>query len=444
MSEIQLVDTTLRDGQQCLWATRMPTREMLAVAEKLGAAGFQAVEVLGPVQVDSCVRYLHEDPWFRLRELRRRMPRVPLQAVIRSACVFGFVLQPQDLNELWVDQVVANGCNRIAAYDGFHDFDNIVDTLTHAKALGCYTVAWLVYSVSPVHTDELYLAKAAEIVRRAPVDEIQIQDIGGLLTPERAATLVPAIKSVVGVRRLSLHTHNLCGLSQRTVLEAVRLGVDTIYTSIAPLADGNAPPSAQRTIHNLRASGHTVDIDDALLGQVSLELEKIASDAQRPLGRVLDYDVRQFEHQVPGGAMSNLCAQLDELGAGHRLPEVLDECARVRRELGYPIMVTPFAQMVVVQATLNTLQGERYLVVPDNVKKYALGAFGKPLAPIDPNVLDRIIDRGSRSIGLALKPLEPVVQRVRREFSDASDEVKLLLHAFPRAWVEALRPEGGP
>lgn len=443
MAKIKLVDTTLRDGQQCLWATRMPRSMMLPIATRLDQCGFHAVELMGAVHFDACVRYLRENPWERMRVMKARMPNTPFQGFLRSGCVLGFDLQPIDINKLWIEQLIANGVERIVGFDGLHDFDNIAEPLRHARELGARTIAWLIYSDSPVHTDELYVAKAKEIIERAGVDEILIQDTSGILTPERTATLVPALRAVVGNRPLGLHSHGLVGMAQRTYLEAARQGIDSLYTCIAPIADGNAPPAVQTTLRNLRHAGHEVELDTDMVEEISDHFTRAALLDDFPLGTPQDFDLVQFDHQMPGGALSNIISQLRQAGMVDRLPEVLAECGRVREELGWPIQVTPFAQFIAVQATLNVLYGDRYAVVPDEVKKYTQGHFGKLLAPVEQNALDRIVERGSRDIAIEPPEREPIVPRLRKRHPNATSDELLLRHSFPTEMVEAaLREEG--
>ncbi len=285
MTEVKIVDTTLRDGHQCLWATRMSTPMMLPVAEKLDRAGFSTLEVMGAVQFDTCVRFLKEDPWARLRALKERITQTPLQALIRSKCALAFELQPDDIACAWVERLMANGIDRFIAFDGLHDLDNLVDSLLHAKKLGAYTTGWLIFSDSPIHTDQLYVEKAREFLDRCKVDALMIEDTSGILTPERAATLVPALKREIGEVSLGLHVHNLVGLAQRTHIEAVKHGVDHIYTCISPIADGNAPPSIQTTARNLRYLGHQVGVDDGLIDEISRHFEAIALAEGQPIGR---------------------------------------------------------------------------------------------------------------------------------------------------------------
>ncbi len=440
MATVRLIDTTLRDGQQCLWATRMSTAMMLPIAQALDGAGFEKVEVFGAVQFDTAVRYLKEDPWERLRLLRARIERTPLQALLRSACVLGFEPQPADLNELWAERLVVNGIRSFVAFDGLHDLDNLKPAIARANSLGVPTTGWLTFSDSPVHTDELYAAKAREFIEDCGAATVMIEDASGVLTPERARTLVPAIKAVIGDRPLGLHSHSLIGLPQRTYLAAAELGVTQLFTCIPPVADGNAPPNVFTTLRNLRASGFDVEVDEAALRPVAGHFEACALRAGMPLGRPQDFDAASLLHQIPGGVLSNLEAQLRTLGQEERLPEVLEECGRVRAELGWPIQVTPFAQLIGVQATLNVVGGgERYSKVPDEVKKYALGYYGKLLSPVDPDILDRIVANGPRTVSETPPAREPIVPRLRKRYPKASDDELLLRYVFKGAEVDQMK-----
>jgi oxaloacetate decarboxylase alpha subunit len=433
---IRIVDTTLRDGHQCLWATRMPTAMMLPIADAFDRAGFWVVEMIGAVQFDACMRFIGENPWHRVRELRRRISG-PFQAILRSNCALNFDRQPVDINELWAELLFRNGVDRIVGFDGLHDYDNTAPALIHAKKLGATTAHWLLYSHSPVHTDELYVRKAREIIDRADVDELIIEDASGVLTPERAATLVPALRAEIGDMPLGLHMHSLVSLPQRTYLEAVKHGVDNLYCCVWPIADGNAPPAVQTTVRNLRYAGYDVTINDVAVDEISRHFESQAFLHDKPVGEVTDFDLAHFDHQIPGGVLSNLGSQLAAVGLEHKLPQVLDECSRVREELGWPIQVTPFAQFMAVQATFNAIHEDRYSVVPDEIKKYALGYFGKPLAPIDPDVMDRIVSRGSKKIALEVTPLEPAVERLRRRYPGMSDEERFLRYSFAEEICES-------
>jgi len=436
MHRIGFVDTTLRDGHQCLWATRMSTPMMAPVLEHMDRAGFDAVELMGAVHFDACVRYLGENPWDRLRLFNAAFRRTPRQAIVRSKCALRFDLEPDDINRLWHERLIAAGIERIIGFDGLHDLDNLEDGLVYAKGLGAYTQGWLIFSESPVHTDALYAARARAFLDRCRVDAIIIEDTSGILTPERAETLIPALRAEIGDDvPLGLHTHNLVGLGQRLYLAAARLGIDSLWTCIPPIADGNAPPSVTTTLGNLRHGGFDPGLDDGLIAEVSAHFENVAIREGKPLGRPQDFDAANFDHQIPGGVLSNLVSQLEAAGMAEKLPAVLEECGRVRAETGWPIMVTPFSQFVGVQATLNVLCGERYARVPDEMKKYALGHYGKLLAPVAPDILDRIVENGARTIPLEPPVPEPGLPALRRARPGATDDELLLWHSFPEDLV---------
>lgn len=435
---IGVVDTTLRDAHQCLWATRMTTAHMLPVAGKLDRCGFTGVELMGMVHFDTAVRYLKDDPFERIRLLRRAMPATPLQGFVRSRCLRGFNPLHDDINILFVERMIANGIRRIVGFDGLHEWSNILATLRAAKRQGVHVGVWLIYTLAPGYTDRFYAAKAKEVLKLLGPDAIVIQDPSGLLTPDCVRTLVSAVRTAIGDTKLEFHTHCLTGLGPLVTLEAVKAGADVVTTSIAPLANGNAPPAAQTIVGNLRAAGFPCDVDLGLVEQIGAHFSAIAQREGKPVGVPAEYDVSHYEHQTAGGVMSNLVSQLREVGSEHRLPEVLEECGRVRKDLGWPIIVTPFAQFVATQAAMNVLQGERYRVVPDEVKKYALGYYGKLPFPVDADVLDRIVENGSDYIAPEPPPLEPAVPKLRGRHPGISDDELVLRSLFPDEQVDAM------
>lgn len=442
MKTIKVMDTTLRDAHQSLWATRMTTAMMLPVAERMDRIGYDAIDLMGLIQFDVAVRYLKEDPWERVKLMCEKITHTPMQSSIRSKSLTGFDVVPDDILLLWTERLLANGLRRVRAFDALADLDNIVYILKHAKSLGAYTVGALVFGHSPVHTDELYAAKTKELIERAGVDSIMLKDACGLLTPDRIRTLVPAMKQVMGGVPLELHSHCLTGLAPLVYLEGVKLGVDQIHTSIAPLANGPAQPATQTVARNLRGMGYRVALDDRLIAEVSAHFRRVAEQEGKPLGVPMEYDAFHFEHQVPGGMLTNFHFQLAQAGLEHKLDAVLHECAQIRRELGWPIMVTPFAQLVGTQAVLNVVQGERYRTVPDEVKKYVLGYYGKLLAPVEPDVLDRIVESGSQRIALESKPLPPAVPDLRRKYPNTTDEERLLRYSFAGSQVDKMVAAG--
>lgn len=427
---IEVVDTTYRDAHQSLWATRMTTAHMLPVAHMMDNIGFQRLDVIAAAQFDSCVRYLKEDPWERVRLLCERFTKTPLSSFLRSKNLVTFDFVPDDIVELWVERLVANGLTEVGTFDGLNDVDNMLIATDAGRRLGVKTFGALAYCLSPVHTDELYVETARKLVERGKIDALWLKDAGGLLTVDRIRTLVPALKKVIGPLPLELHSHCLTGVAPLVYIEGVKAGAERIHTSIAPLANGAAQPSLQSMLKNLRASGYRLDLDDTLIDKVSDHFTRVAKQEGKPLGAVLEYDAFHYEHQIPGGMLSNFRSQLAEAGLSHKFQDLLEECARVRKELGYPIMITPFSQFVGIQAVLNVLHGERYRHIPDEVKKYALGYYGKLLAPVNPDVLDRIVENGSPHIALQPQPLPPAVPALRKKYPNADDDERLLRFMF--------------
>jgi len=442
MQEIKVIDTTLRDAHQCLWATRMTTAMMLPVAEKMDRCGFETIDLVSAIQFDVCVRYLKENPWERIRLMREKVTRTRMQSAMRSKSLMSFDVQPDDINYLWIERLAANGIRRVRCIDALCDLDNIVDMLVLIKKLGMESVGSVVFCDSPVHTDAFYARKTKELIERADIDVLMLKDPGGMLTPDRIRTIVPALLAVMGKVPLELHSHCMTGLAPLVYLEAVRLGVTQIQTSIAPLANGPAQPATQTIARNLRSQGYAVNVDDALVDEVGAHFRAVAEREGLPLGVPMEYDAFHYQHQIPGGMLTNMRAQLREAGLEHKFQQVLEETARVFAELGWPAMVTPFSQLVGTQAVLNVVHGERYRVVPDEVKKYALGYFGKPLAPVHPDVLDRIVANGSAKIALAPRPPEPAVAKLRAKYPGMSDEERLLRHIYAGRQVDDMLAAG--
>ncbi len=426
---VRLVDVTLRDGHQSLWSTRMTTAMMLPVAPILDRLGFEAIDLVGGAVFDVCVRYLREDPWERMRIMSRAITRTPLIVMTRGQSLFTFEFFPDDVVELTAKRIAANGMRYVTPYDALNDMRNMEVPVRASKAEGLYVAGGVVYTVSPVHTDEYYARKARELVALG-VDAVFLKDPSGLLKPERVRTLVPALRQAVGARPLQLHAHCLTGLGPLCALEAIEHGVDVVHTATPPLANGASHPATDWFVESARRLGFDVPLDLEGLAPVAEHFRAVAVREGKPPGEIAEYDPFHYQHQVPGGMISNLRSQLADLGLAHRLDEILEEAARVRCELGYPIIVSPFAQFVVTQAVLNVVQGDRYATVPDEVRKYALGYYGELAAPIDPNVLDRVAGKGQPVSARPGDLLPPGLDRIRRERGPFASDDDLLLAAF--------------
>lgn len=430
---IRLVDVTLRDAHQCLWATRMTTAMMQDIAPRLDRAGFEAIDLVGGAVFDVCVRYLREDPWERMRILNQWITETPLIIHTRGQSLFTFEFFPDDIVELAAERFAANGMRYHTPYDALNDMRNLEIPVRAAKQHGLHVVGGLVYTFSPVHTDAYYQKKAKELMALG-VDGIFLKDASGLLRPERIATLVPALKTVMGAMPLQIHTHCNSGLAPYVVLQAVEHGVDVVHTATSTLANGVSHSPTESVTRNLRRRGFEVDIDLGPIEEVAERLAFIAEVEGKPVGEVREYDEFHFCHQCPGGMVSNLAYQLESMGLQGRLNDILEEAWHVREDLGYPIIVSPFAQYIVTQAILNVMgrdQGRpRYESVPDEVRLYVRGGYGEIAGPIDPNLYDKIT-RGQEPIterpGLLVPP---AIKRLRASRGPFQSDDDLLLAAF--------------
>jgi oxaloacetate decarboxylase alpha subunit len=337
------------------------------------------------------------------------------------------------------ERLVAAGISRFVVLDPTHDMDAVRATARMIRrAGGTEIIVALTYTISAVHDDAFYAGIAGQAAAWPEVDRCYVKDPAGLLTPERARTLIPAVLARLGGKPLELHAHCTIGLSPLVYQVAPDLGVCVLQVACGALSDGSSLPDAERTVANLREAGHTVDVDDRLLSLVARYFDRLASAESLPAGRPRAYDAAFTRHQLAGGVLTTLRRQLSELGLEGRFGAVLEEVSRVRAELGYPIMVTPFPQMVMGQALSNVLQGTRYSVVPDQVIRYVLGSFGRPTAPVEPWVLDRILDRPRARELAAEPPPESVAELRARLPRGISDEELLLRFAMPAGEVDAM------
>lgn len=439
---VGIIETSLRDGQQSLWATRMTTAMMLPVLPVLDRAGFDAIECMGTAVMDSCVRFLKENPWARLRLLRERITHTPLQMI--SVCMgfsVGIGATADDVMDLFFRRCAANGIGRFFFMDGLNDIRNFAVCVRAAKAMGKTVLGGIVYSISPVHTDEHFVQKVKELVQLG-VDFVVLKDPNGVLTPERVRTLVPAMQQAAGALPLICHSHCVTGLGPATNLEAVKWGASAIWTASKPLANGSSLPDTQSMVRHLRRPGYRVEVDDAALPEIAEHFRQVAQRHGKPVGHPAEYDPSYYEHQMPGGMISNFRAQLAQLGIGDRLDEVFHEIPAVRADLGWSLMVTPFSQVIATQAALNVLYG-RYTVILDEVKKLALGYYGETPAPVDPNLVDRA---GGGRPPITERPgalIPPALDAFRAKHGPfASDEEMLLNYFFMPDHLRQLRAAG--
>lgn len=444
MSEVNFVDTTLRDGHQSLWAENMTTGMMLPVAQRIDEAGFEAIELISSSHLKKCVRELKEDPWERVRLVAQRITKTPLRLI--AGRVNTFEITPQCIYRLFLERMAANGMRQARISDEWNDLSSWQRKVRSSREVGLEPIVNIIYSVSPKHTDE-YFAERTRQAASLPIYRLCFKDPGGLLTPERTRTLVPLIIQNSKGIPIELHTHCTTGLGSLCSLEAIKLGIKTVNTAIPPLADASSNPSVFNVAKNARALGYTPTVDEESLKAVAEHFTYIAKREGFPIGAPVEYDYAQYLHQVPGGMVSNLRHQLRKVRMEEKVGEALDEAGHVRAEFGYPIMVTPLSQFVGSQAAINVIVGERYKQVTDQVIQYALGLWGKEgSATMDPNVKDKILSRPRAKELAKWEPPEPSIGEVRRKMGgrDVSDDELLLRWLLHKEEIEAMRAAGPP
>ena len=444
MDQVHFVDTTIRDGHQSLWAERMSTGMMLPIAKNLNEAGFQAIELLSGSHIKKAVRELREDPWERIKRICALCPDTPMRLIAGRVNTFGF--DPPCMYELFIERMAANGIRQARISEPWNDLPGWDYRVKVARKFGLDPIVNLIYSVSPVHTDDYYAERCRQAVTLKPF-RLCLKDPGGLLTPERVRTLVPVVLANAGGIPVELHSHCTTGLGPLVALEAVKLGIRIVNTGVPPLADSSALPSIYNVAHNLRALGYKPVIDEKVLRPVTEHFNIIAKREGFPIGVPAEYDYEIYQHQVPGGMISNLGHQLRQVGKESQLPQALEETSRVRVEFGYPIMVTPLSQFVGSQAAINVIVGERYKEVTDQVIRYALGHFGEEaVTAMDQGVRAKILDRPRAKEWAKWTPDEPSPDEIRRNIGaeGTSDEELLLRWIIGKEDIDNMRANKRP
>jgi oxaloacetate decarboxylase alpha subunit len=438
---VGLIDTTLRDGQQSLWATRMTTGMMLPILPVMDAAGFDSIETMATVHFDVCVRYLRENPFERMRIIREHLHRTLTRMLGMTHYLAISRVLPDDVVELFTRVCAESGTDIFWITASLNDARTAEFPIRLVRAMGLRVEGGIQFTVSPVHTDEFFVRTVRELVAMG-VEGIVIKDAGGLLTPERAATLVPAVMAAAPGLPVIVHSHCVTGMGPAANLESIRAGASAIWTASHPLANGASMPSADSMVRSFEWLGYEHGVDPDALARMSDYFTQLARRIDQPLGRPAEYDPTYYAHQMPGGMVSNFRTQLEQLGLEDRLPEVLEELPQVREDLGYPNMQTPYSQFLTTQALLNVLHG-RYEVVPEEVRNLALGYWGRTPGPVDPDVLDRVA-RGDQPIDRRPGELvPPAVDRVRAELGPgATDEDVLLAILWMPNLIDGLRAAG--
>lgn len=415
MSNLRFVDTTIRDGSQSLWAMGMRTDDILPIARHLDDAGFDAIEILATSFEKKLARDMSEDAWERIREVRKLVTKTPLR-MIRGRSLAAFQITPDALEDLWYERMAAMGIRQIRLSDSSNTPDGWHRHVARARQVGIDVIVNLIFSLSDKHSDEYYAERTRAAAALKP-HRICLKDPGALLTPERVRTLAPVVMAHAGGIPVEFHTHCNTGLGLLSTLEAIRHGIHIINAAIPPMAESSSNPSIFDVARNARAMGHATEIDEDVLRPVEAHFREVARRDSLPEGRPAAYDALHYEHQVPGGMISNLRFQLTNAGLANRLPQVLEEIARVRTDFGFPIMVTPYSQFVGAQAVMNVIAGERYKQVSDEIIQYALGYWGREESEsIAPNVRDKILARPRAKTLEGQKPEQPTLKELRAQY----------------------------
>ena len=429
---INVTDTILRDAHQSLLATRMRTEDMLPICPKLDQVGYWSLEVWGGATFDACVRFLKEDPWERLRQLRAALPNTRLQMLLRGQNLLGYRHYSDDVVEAFVAKAAVNGIDVFRIFDAMNDVRNLRTAIAAVKAAGKHAQGTICYTTSPVHTVELFVEQA-KALEAMGVDSLAIKDMAGLLTPFATGELVRALKEALPQLEVVVHSHDTAGVASMCQLKAIECGADNIDTAIGSMAWGTSHPGTESMVAALKGTPYDTGLDLELIQEISMYFMEVRKKYHQFESPFTGVDTRVQINQVPGGMMSNLANQLKEQGALNRINEVFDEIPRVRADLGYPPLVTPTSQIVGTQAVFNVLAGERYKTITNEVKLYLQGRYGQAPGTINPEVQVRAI--GDEEV-IDVRPadlLKPEMDRLRGEIGNlAKSEEDVLTYAmFP-------------
>ncbi len=429
---VRICDTILRDAHQSLLATRMRTDDMLPIAGKLDQVGYWSVEMWGGATFDSAMRFLNEDPWERIRKLKDQMPNTPFQMLLRGQNVVGYKHYPDDVLEHFVVKAHKNGIDVFRIFDALNDVRNMRRAIECVKGEGAHAQGAICYTISPVHNVNSFV-EMAHVLEDMGCDTICVKDMAGLLSPYVASELVRRLKAEIGIP-IQLHTHYTSGMASAAVLKAVEAGVDIVDTAISSLAMVTSQPPTETLVRILQESPRDTGLDLGLLAEISNYFANIRKKYAAFESGMRGVDVNVLQFQIPGGMLSNLVSQLREQGAEDRYAEVLEEVPRVREELGFPPLVTPSSQIVGTQATLNVVLGERYKVIPAEVKNYVRGYYGRPPAPIDAKIQATVIGEEEPIDCRPADLIAPAMEQARAEIGDlARSEEDVLSYAlFPQ------------
>ncbi len=433
--KVKFTETVLRDANQSLIATRMPYSDFEGILETLDQAGYYSLECWGGATFDSCLRYLHEDPWERLRKIKSKVKNTKLQMLLRGQNILGYKHYPDDVVRMFVAHAAQNGMDIFRIFDALNDFRNIEVAVDETLKQGAHAQGCICYTTSPIHNLEKY-AQMGKQLEDLGVNSICIKDMAGIMGPQEAYDLIKALKESVKVP-IFLHTHSTTGLGPMTYLKAIEAGCDGIDTAISSFSGGTSQPATETLNYALGQMGHTTGLDEKVLKKINdyfkpLKAQYIASGLMDPF--VMDTKTDALVYQVPGGMLSNLIAQLKAQNAIDRLDEVLAETPKVRKDMGYPPLVTPMSQMVGVQAATNVLVGERYKNISKEVKAYVRGEYGRAPGEIDPELVKKVLGDEQPMTTRFADTLEPGFENAKAEIGSLArnDEDVLSYIAFPQ------------
>ena len=444
MGKVKIVDLTLRDGHQSLLATRMRTRDMLPIVEKFDESGISVLEVWGGATFDSAHRFLNEDPWERLREIRKRVKNAQLSMLLRGQNIVGYRHYPDDIVEKFVIKTAENGLDFFRIFDALNDVRNLETAIKTAKKTDAHVQGTICYTISPVHTIEKYVEIAKELAA-FDVDSICVKDMAGLLSPKMSYEIVKALKKEVGIP-IDVHSHYTSGMASMALLKGVEAGADMIDTCMSPLSMGTSHPPTESVVYALNELGYDTGVDLGVLMEIRDYMMKLREKYAGYLDLLSTIpDTNVLVYQIPGGMFSNMINQLKEQNAMDKLPEVLKEVPKVREDLGYPPLVTPTSQIVGVQAVVNVLVGERYKVVTKETKDLVKGMYGRTPAKIKDEIVKLILGDEKPIDCRPADLLEPEFEKRKKELEaegiETTDENVLLYALFPQTGLKFLKGE---
>jgi len=440
--KVGITDTSLRDAHQSLLATRMRLVEMLPIIEVMDQIGYHSLEVWGGATFDACMRFLDEDPWDRLRQLRKGLKNTRLQMLLRGQNIVGYRHYPDDVLQEFIKKAVANGIDIIRIFDALNDLRNMEKAIQYTRQEGAHAQGTISYTISPFHDND-YFVRIGHSLKELGSHSICIKDMAGLLAPYEAYDLVKRLKDEVGLP-VQLHCHYTSGMASMAYLKAIEAGVDVIDTANAALAMGASQPATDSLVAALKGTPYETELDLQLLSKVSEHFKEISCGYQVPR-EVMGVDTNVLSYQIPGGMISNLTSQLAEQNATHLLRQVLEEVPRVRADLGFPPLVTPSSQIVGTQAVVNVLTGERYAMVSTEIKNYLRGLYGRPPGEVNSDLLQKVL-KGEKTIaGRPADQLKPQLEAARKEIADYLEQEEDLLSyiIFPNVAVDFFKRRRG-